>query len=345
MAKISILMPVYNGEKYIENTVDTILDQSFRDWELIIANDGSTDNSKSICEKLEKSDKRIKFIHKEKTGVSDTRNILLDNATGEYVGFVDCDDIIDKKMYKSLLSNIEKYESDLVVCGIAEKKMKEDTVISNIDRIYYPKKIIKIHEMKDIFFEFGNSQLLNSLCNKLYKRDVIKIHNIRFDESIENGEDFLFNLEYMKYIKSIVFCKDTFYSYIRRGKDSITHKYTDDMYYKGLKIHKSVEEFLDYMGFLNEKNKKTLCENHLVGVFSAFLNLFHKDCKLNIKQKKEYINKIISRDYVKICADKRKGEKGIIGITSMLIRLRSSIVIIVFFQLLELIRQIKRIAL
>ena len=103
MIDISILMPVYNAEKYLNETIDTIKNQSFSNWELIIVDDGSTDNSKEICTKLMNDDKRIKYILQENLGVSHTRNVALENAQGKYIVFVDSDDLIHEDYLKILI--------------------------------------------------------------------------------------------------------------------------------------------------------------------------------------------------------------------------------------------------
>lgn len=339
--EVSILMPVFNVEKYIKYAIESIQAQTLENWELIIVNDGSTDNSSKICDDIAKEDKRIKVIHKSNTGVSDTRNILLNNANGEYIVFVDSDDYIEKNMLEVLINKIELYNADLSVCGIIEDKIINDLIVSSKINKYYPKDFLEITEMKEYIMEYGNSNLLNSLCNKLYKNNIIRKSNIVFDTNIENGEDLLFNLEYMKHIKSLVFCEEQLYHYARRQNQSITNKYVDDMYYKGLNIHNVIEEFLNQMGFLTEKNKCILCRNHVKGIFSAFLNLFHKNCPMSFNEKILYINKIISRDYVKECVSKTINDKGVVGITAKLIRVKSSILIIISFKFISIIRGLK----
>ena len=102
---ISVLMPVYNSEKFLEETVQAVINQSYTNWELILVDDGSTDNSKKLCDELRKKENRIKFIDKKNTGVSDTRNVALKNAKGQYVVFVDSDDLIHKDYLKLLVNS------------------------------------------------------------------------------------------------------------------------------------------------------------------------------------------------------------------------------------------------
>ena len=123
MIDISILMPVYNAEKYLNETIDTIKNQSFSNWELIIVDDGSIDNSKEICTKLMNDDKRIKYIFQENLGVSHTRNVALENAQGKYIVFVDSDDLIHEDYLKILINSIEKNNSDISLCNFIERKI------------------------------------------------------------------------------------------------------------------------------------------------------------------------------------------------------------------------------
>lgn len=338
---ISVLMPVYNSEKFLLETVQAVINQSYIDWELILVDDGSTDNSKEICTKLMNDDKRIKYIFQENLGVSHTRNVALENAKGKYIVFVDSDDLIHEDYLKILINSIEKSNSDVSVCNFIERKISNTGKIEDITREFYPKEVMEMSEMKDYIMDFGNSGLLNPLWNKIYKREIIENNNITFDEKVETGEDFIFNLQYFRKVKKISFIKDSLYYYIRRNNNSITYKYIENMYEKGWEIHWLLESFLKDMGFYNEENAYVLYGNHLTGVFSAFLNLYHDHCKLTSKEKKAYIKKIISKSYVKECAANRKKDKGIIGLTSLLVRINNTVLISAVFKAIALVRKVK----
>ena len=338
---ISVLMPVYNSEKFLLETVQAVINQSYIDWELILVDDGSTDNSKEICTQLMNDDKRIKYIFQENLGVSHTRNVALENAQGKYIVFVDSDDLIHEDYLKILINSIEKNNSDISVCNFIERKISNTGKVEDITREFYPKEVMEMSEMKDYIMDFGNSGLLNPLWNKIYKNQIIKENNITFDEKVETGEDFIFNLQYFRKVKKISFIKDSLYYYIRRNNNSITYKYIENMYEKGWEIHWLLESFLKDMGFYNEENAYVLYGNHLTGVFSAFLNLYHDHCKLTSKEKKAYIKKIISKSYVKECAANRKKDKGIIGLTSLLVRINNTVLISAVFKAIALVRKVK----
>ena len=328
---ISVLMPVYNSEKFLEETVQAVINQSYTDWELILVDDGSTDNSKEICTKLMNDDKRIKYILQENLGVSHTRNVALENAQGKYIVFVDSDDLIHEDYLKILINSIEKNNSDISVCNFIERKISNTGNIEDINREFYPKEVMEMSEMKGYIMEFGNSGLLNPLWN----------NNITFDEKVKTGEDFIFNLQYFRKTKKISFIKEKLYYYIRRNNNSITYQYIENMYERGWKIHSLLESFLEDMNFYSNENAYVLYGNHLTGAFSAFLNLYHNNCKLTSKEKREYIRRIIDRPYVKECAVNRKSDKGIIGLTSFLIRMNNTLLISAAFKGISLARKVK----
>lgn len=131
MPKISIIVPIYNVEKYIEKCIQSILNQTFSDFELILVNDGSTDSCGEICDKYKKLDDRIIVIHKVNGGLSSARNAGIDIARGEYIGFIDSDDYIHEKMYEILYNNAITYNSDIVICKkeMFMKKRKMNKII------------------------------------------------------------------------------------------------------------------------------------------------------------------------------------------------------------------------
>ena len=224
MIDISILMPVYNAEKYLNETIDTIKNQSFSNWELIIVDDGSTDNSKEICAKA----------YQEAYKICEQPDMLkayspVENAQGKYIVFVDSDDLIHEDYLKILINSIEKNNSDISVCNFIERKISNTGKVEDITREFYPKEVMEMSEMKDYIMDFGNSGLLNPLWNKIYKREIIENNNITFDEKVETGEDFIFNLQYFRKTKKISFIKEKLYYYIRRNNNSITYKYIENM--------------------------------------------------------------------------------------------------------------------
>jgi glycosyltransferase involved in cell wall biosynthesis len=118
MPKLSIIVPIYNKEKYLVECIESVLTQTYSDFELILVNDGSTDSSGEICDRYAVRDSRVKVCHKTNGGVSSARNAGVDVSSGEYLGFVDADDMLVSRMYEVLVANLEQYDADISICGV-----------------------------------------------------------------------------------------------------------------------------------------------------------------------------------------------------------------------------------
>ena len=199
---VSIVVPCYNSAKTLKTTLGTILAQSYSDIEVVVVNDGSTDDTVKIAQSIK--DPRIKVIEKENGGVSTARNMGIDSSNGDYIMFVDDDDRIDKTMVEKMLNCIIDRPNSLVVCGkkIGERKISvaNDMVVS---------KNLPKHVVSSIL----RSGHLYSPCNKIYNLRIIRENNIRFVKKVEFGEDLIFNLDYLKHAESIVYLKECLYFY------------------------------------------------------------------------------------------------------------------------------------
>ena len=188
--QISIVMPAYNAEKYIERCIDSIITQTFQDFEIIIVNNGSVDSTKEICEELEKKDNRISFhdMGEENKGVSFARNIGIQKSTGEYISFVDADDILQADMLEVLWNQIQSTGALISGCSFFQWKKLDD--ISQKERAIseYPTKTYSFKEYVAVGILNGDTRC----WSKLYHRDCVK--DCRFDETLSIGEDMLFLL-------------------------------------------------------------------------------------------------------------------------------------------------------
>lgn len=216
--KISVIVPVYNAGKYFNNCINSIVSQTHKDLEIIIVDDGSTDNTPQACDKWAEKDSRIKVIHKENGGAASARNTGLDNATGKYIGFVDADDYIDADMYEILLNDILENDADAARCGI--DRVSDDGTVEDWGTGIYG---IRIVDNKTLLADIGEGVgiLPVSPCNKLFKKECID--NIRFDTRFKFAEDTLFNFMVAKNIKKMVYHDVNRYHYTF-NEDSITNK-------------------------------------------------------------------------------------------------------------------------
>ena len=230
---ISIIIPIYNTEKYLNRCIETVVNQTYSNLEIILINDGSTDNSKEICEEWCKKDNRIIFINKDNTGVSDTRNKGLEIAKGEYISFIDSDDYIELNFYEKLLKCIMSEKTDIVMCGynrIYENKIEK--------HLYsYPNKLDKYSFlMKPMIIE-------GFIWNKLFKKDIIA--NLRFYSDIAMTEDKLFLFEYLDKINNISILNEPLYNYNVYNYNSITHKKDPKCFINTIKSHHYINKILE----------------------------------------------------------------------------------------------------
>lgn len=211
-AIVSIIIPVYNAKKYLSNTLDSVVKQTYKNLEIILVNDGSTDNSKDICESYAKIDKRIKVINKENGGVSSARNYGLALAKGEYISFVDSDDFLFEDMIETLVNDIQNTNAEIAVCGYWH--VTEEEYRNIINRIK-TEELTKLEVLYNPINYFYSKTLMPFMWNKIFDRRLIE--KIRFDETINYGEDYLFcALAYMKANKAC-YRTDKKYFYIKRN--------------------------------------------------------------------------------------------------------------------------------
>ena len=209
---ISVIVPVYKVETYLNNCIKSIVNQSYSNIEIILVDDGSPDNCPALCDEWAKKDKRIKVIHKKNGGVSSARNSGLDLASGKYIGFVDGDDFIHKDMIDYLYKAMDSDSSQMASCGYRLSGKiyccNNKKLISNIQALSYLFNIIDCP-----YFE-------GFVWNKLYLLQIIKDNNIRFDEELDMCEDTLFNFDYLNNVNKVSILNYSFYEYTFRN-DSV----------------------------------------------------------------------------------------------------------------------------
>lgn len=229
MKKISIIVPVYKTEKYLDRCIESIVNQTYKNIEIILVDDGSPDNCPKMCDDWANRDDRIKVVHKENGGLSDARNKGLESATGDYIGFVDSDDVISEKMYETLLVLIEKNDCEISKCDFyrfnegdnPKYTIKEKSNIINSDEM-----------LKNVLLD----KMGNYVCNKLFKKELFD--DISFENNVAYEDMFIFYKLVLKSNK-IAVTNSELYGYMQR-KDSITNGC-------------SVKNVKDYMNAINTR--------------------------------------------------------------------------------------------
>ena len=223
MLPISIIIPVYNARFYLENTINSVLAQTFNNFELIIINDGSTDGSAELCEEIAKKDKRITVLHQQNQGVCATRNKGIEVAQSEYICFIDADDEVEPDMLECLYNNAKEYNVDISCCGILQKTLngKINSQFCSGEKEYHKdnKKLISGFFDNPVYRE-----VLYGPYNKLIKSDIVK--SVHFNKNFAIGEDLLFLFECIEKTKSFYFENRGLYHYIKRPNSATTSSFS-----------------------------------------------------------------------------------------------------------------------
>jgi len=293
MIDISIIIPVYNAEIYLNECIDSVLKQTFRNFEIILVDDGSTDSSGLICKEYEKKDSRIIYIHKENIGVSNSRNVGINNSSGNWILFIDADDLLGtsdflEKMYYFALNNTSKMPIHEYVIELRknEEITKKSYVGDNINKNYILASIITSKNYDGNFLYYAPT-----VWGKLFYRKIIVDNHIFFREDIKIYEDGLFMLDYVKYIDNVEIIRDTKYVY-RIHDESAMHKF----HYNALNEKIAIRNYYLNLIDLNSKVINSAIISAIFGTYRSLIKNAHLDNKRN-KDYKKYIK--INKDILK----------------------------------------------
>ncbi|TWT09286.1 glycosyltransferase [Planomicrobium sp. CPCC 101079] len=294
---VSIIVPVYNAENYLGNCIESILNQSYKEIELILVNDGSTDQSGELCEGYARKDKRVKVIHQTNSGPSAARNKGIGLAAGEFIQFADSDDFIDSNMTQGLVKTMGDH-NQLVICGYKKILKRDGQIISS--------KIFQIgrtgeYELEGFLKHFGElyqDYFIHFNWNKLYSRAVIKDASIAFDTKVNWGEDLLFNLQYLENCKRISLSHEIPYSYIDSNNASITSQFRTDLFDNMQMMQGTTREFLKKNNAYSGKNKELFEQFYTSRVVTCFWNLFNPKSGLSPQLIKTHLKKIMQDERV-----------------------------------------------
>ena len=222
MQLISVIVPIYNIDSYLRRCLDSIINQTYKNLEIILIDDGSIDTSGKICDEYAIKDSRIKVVHESNKGVSSARNTGLNLAKGFYISFVDGDDWISPKMYEILYKNAIEYNSDISCCGLAQiqKNGEMTTLADNLLKIYSKDELIS-----GFFYDPIIKETMYGPCNKIIKKEIL--NNIRFDERFAIGEDLLFLFECLMQVNSVILDNQPLYHYIKRENSATTAAFSE----------------------------------------------------------------------------------------------------------------------
>jgi glycosyltransferase involved in cell wall biosynthesis len=241
--KLSIIVPIFNSEKHLSRCINSILSQTYQNLEIILINDGSKDNSLTICNEFAAIDNRILIINQENHGQAHARNAGLKIASGNYIGFIDSDDFIDIEMYSNLVKVAEDFKPDIIVSNYKLFNSKNNSFIEIKSDIPYGKLLDK-NDIIDFLIKpyyTGKLGVISSLCNKIYKSDFIKINKLLIDER-GSAEDYWFNFYALKIAATVFAIDKAYYNYFYLNKGSVMNSFRENQFDYYLKSRQELKD-------------------------------------------------------------------------------------------------------
>lgn len=267
---ISIIVPVYNAENYLNKCIESLINQTYNSLEIILINDGSTDNSRHICEKFAKKDKRIKLINQKNSGVSVARNKGIDIAKGKYICFVDSDDYVSQEFVEKMFNHIKINRADLAICNINKVNNKG---IKYQDYTSFDKNIITKEEYYESINSFGGF-----LWNKIFKKSIIG--NLRLEEDIYYCEDELFVINYVEKCNKISCINEPLYFYCTHSNSLSSWK--DGWNEKKITIIKAKQKALNILS----KYQFSIYKDYYLKCLCNYIDIYYRYSKKIIKKDK-----------------------------------------------------------
>ena len=292
--KFSIIIPVYNAEKYIENAIESILEQKFGDYEVILVDDGSNDQSRVIVDKLIAEQKRVKGIHISNHGVSYARNLGVNMASGDYILFMDSDDKYEKNTLSRLSQILDMHpEADVLCFGYVENVIEKGERVKQTVH-HFPAMQIKGGEsIKKKSLRLITDPMFGSVWSKIYKKSLLNKYGIRMPEQMFIGEDYCFNLEVLSHCKEWVAIEEPFYHYMIQNESSIIRRYNSQKFEQMYQMHLCRKKFIEQYSMAEPEEKNAqIRANYIRLCMSCFMDLSRQECKMTHLEKVDYIRKL-----------------------------------------------------
>lgn len=282
---ISVIIPIYNVEKYLKKCIDSVLMQSYENLQIILVDDGSTDGSSKICDEYAKFDNRILVIHKKNGGLSSARNAGLKEARGNYITFLDSDDYVNATVYQELYMALQK-RKDRIACTNFRRVDEAGKIYDKIDPHSNMEILSNIQYLRELLLHIGDT----STCTKLFPKEVLKD---KFFNEDKLNEDFLFMVDLITCFKEIVYTGSVGYFYLIR-ENSISSGYgkaIEDMALNAINVNKIIQK--DYIELSEEGNRFSLFQN------MAYLLLIPKQLRTKSNNQYNQSLKYLKRNFVK----------------------------------------------
>lgn len=292
MPIVSVIVPCFNVEKYLYKCVNRLLEQSFQDIEILLIDDGSTDNTGGLCDELSDRSEIIRAYHKDNGGLSDARNFGLRVANGKYIYFCDPDDYVENTLLSALTYDMESINADLSICSYYME------IVDNVGKVLSSQAysldenlfLLNQQKIREYLVYLHDQSLVYNAWNKLYKKEIIDKFNLKY-KKIPIGEDWEFNLNYLLYCNRITVNKQCLYHYIRERSGALSTSYRSNWFELRKDEHKCVVEYFRMLGILS-KGKEYLYRRLAERILGCLENEFSKLNTKSDKLKFAYIDKI-----------------------------------------------------
>ncbi len=284
MSLISVIVPIYNSAAYIDQCLSSILMQSVTNMELILVDDGSTDQSGAICDDYASKDERVKVIHQTNAGVSVARNAGIAAATGEYIGFVDSDDTVAEDMFEQMLSKAKETLADIVLCDA--QAMKENGQIAEIETIETLPESCLLHKgdiTPPVLLEIAGA-----VWRCIYRADLIKTNDIGFPQGLKISEDRIFNINAMGRARCVAYVKVPLYHRLLHSGSTV-HRYHSDYLQIVEKGREATEQALDIAWNGAPEYKNAYLNQYVYAVLVAIEQLKRPEAKLSYQARKRIV--------------------------------------------------------
>ena len=297
MPKFSIISPVYNTSEYLDKFLNSVLTQSFGDFELILVDDGSTDGSLNICKEYANKDNRITVLTQQNQGAGPARNNGIANACGDYLLFFDSDDWVNIKTLEILNQILSEYDVDLLIYGGEEVVYsKDDEELRRIPTVPQELNLITERSCRDAFCDLIFTSIINVPWNKVYKRELVNKYHVEFADT-RRAQDAFFNMDYYRHIERLYSIQDILYYYRGNDQQKVWKKFPKDLYKIDIKYDAYMVDIFTKFGIYDGEQREkvdTLFYNSIYRTAGFFRNPLWD---MNYQEKLKYIYDILSDPY------------------------------------------------
>lgn len=298
---VSVIMPVYNVEQYISQAIESVLNQTYKNFELIVVDDGSPDRSGEIAEAYARKNAAVRVIHKKNGGLSDARNAGTIMATGKYIVFIDSDDYMEANLLESTVCAAEEQKADVVMFGYFIERINAEEEIVEREPIYYP---YESTDLKNIQIDSNLVQMVGYAWNKVYRSQLLKQNNLMFTKGLSVVEDIVFNSAVFTKLQKLIIVDKPLYHYTHRERKTLVNMFHKDVFM----LHKvgiaSRKKLFEALGIKQNMINEFISLGHLSGIRYCCANLFYYKNELKSKEKYNYIKLMLNDQLTKQLIEK-----------------------------------------